>query len=96
MGAEIAGVFVSVLTAAALIVLFFGVLLMFMVYNRRTSATGITILTLYGIPIVALRAYVLDSSAGWVALGLYLVIIVLGAILASMLTVKFNESRFSK
>ena len=88
--------FVSVLTVAALIVLFFGVLRMFMVHNRKTCASGISMLTLYGIPIVALRAYLLDSSAGWVALGLYLVIIVLGVILASMLMVKFNESRFSK
>lgn len=88
--------FVSVLTAAALIVLFVGVLFMFMVHDRKTCATGISILTVYGIPIVALRAYVLDSTAGWVALGLYLVMIVLGVILASMLMVKFNESRFSK
>lgn len=90
---------ISVLTVAALIVLFFGVLRMFfacMVHNRRAWASGLSMLTLYGIPIVALRAYLLDSSAGWVALGLYLVIIVLGVILTSKLMVKFHESRFSK
>ena len=88
--------FVGVLTAAALIVLFVGVLRMFMIHNRKTCASGISVLMVYGIPIVALRAYLLDSIAGWVALGLYLVIIVLGVTLASMLMVKFNESRFSR
>jgi len=87
---------VSVLTYAALGVLFYGVLLMFMVHRRTTSAKGIAILVVYGIPIMSLRAYVLDSIDGWVALGLYVIIIVMGAILASMLMVKFNESRFSK
>lgn len=96
MSAEIAGFFVSVLTVAALIVLLIGVLLMFMVHNRKTCASGISVLIVYGIPIVALRAYLLDSIAGWVALGLYLVMIVLGVILSSMLMVKFNKSRFSQ
>jgi len=86
-------VIVSVLTAAALSILLVGVLLMFMVWNRKTCARGISLLWVLGTPVVALRAYVLGD---WVSLFLYLVIVVLGAILASMLMAKFNESRFSK